>query len=94
MAFDAVILPNGGTRITHGSEVSIEGQDIIVIQAKAHRLGMYLMGQALFSRELVIVCTQGPYAPRRYAQPMIPCSAPLLEAHDDLEVVVAPKGLG
>jgi len=33
--------------------VTLEGQDVIVVQAKAERLGMYLMGQAVFSAELV-----------------------------------------
>jgi hypothetical protein len=33
--------------------VNIEGKDVIVIQAKADRLGMYLMGQGVFSEELV-----------------------------------------
>ena len=50
---DAVILPNG-PRIKAGwRDVSLKGQDVIVIQAKAHRLGMYLMGQTLFSAELI-----------------------------------------
>ena len=50
---DAIILPNreGGRR--HWREVTLEGEDVIVIQAKAERLGMYLMGQALFSAELI-----------------------------------------
>lgn len=50
---DAVILPNRDFRIAHWSEVSLEGEDVIVVQAKAKRLGMHLMGQALFSAELV-----------------------------------------
>lgn len=50
---DAVILPNGETRIAHWREVTLEGKDVIVVQAKAHRLGMYLMGQALFSAQLI-----------------------------------------
>jgi hypothetical protein len=50
---DAVILPNGETRIAHWREVSLEGEDVIVVQAKAHRLGMYLMGQAFFSAQLL-----------------------------------------
>lgn len=50
---DAVILPNGETRIAHWREVSLEGEDVIVVQAKASRLGMYLMGQTLFSAQLV-----------------------------------------
>ncbi len=50
---DAVILPKGEFRISHWNEVSLKGKDIIVVQAKANRLGMYLMGQALFSAALM-----------------------------------------
>jgi hypothetical protein len=32
---------------------TIEGKDVIVVQAKAERLGMYLMGQGVFSAELI-----------------------------------------
>ena len=37
----------------------IENRDIVVIQTKAKRLGMYLLGQALFSRHLMM-----PFRPR------------------------------
>ena len=50
---DAVILPKGEFRIAHWKEVSLKDKDIIVVQAKANRLGMYLMGQALFSAALM-----------------------------------------
>jgi len=50
---DGVIIRGGETRIAHASEVSLEGKDIIVVQTKAGRLGMYLMGQAFFSAELM-----------------------------------------
>jgi hypothetical protein len=50
---DAIILPNCEFRVAHWREVSLEGEGVIVVQAKAHRLGMYLMGQAVFSAELV-----------------------------------------
>ncbi len=50
---DAVILPKGEFSIAHWKEVSLKGKDIIVVQAKANRLGMYLMGQALFSAALM-----------------------------------------
>lgn len=50
---DAIILPNGPKRIAHWSEVKVEGQNVIVVQTKATRLGMYLLGQAVFSRELM-----------------------------------------
>ena len=50
---DAIILPKKSTHIAKGREVSLEGEDVIVVQAKASRLGMYLMGQAYFSAELI-----------------------------------------
>jgi hypothetical protein len=42
-------------RILYGAEknISLDGHDLIVVQTKASRLGMYLMGQALFSCELI-----------------------------------------
>ena len=50
---DAIIIPNEETKIKNWQEVSLENKDIICIQAKNSRLGMYLMGQALFSYELL-----------------------------------------
>jgi hypothetical protein len=50
---DGVIIKGGEFRIAHQAEVSLEGKDIIVIQTKASRLGMYLMGQAFFSAQLI-----------------------------------------
>ncbi len=50
---DAVILPNGEHRRAHYTEVNLEGKEVIVVQAKAKRLGMYLMGQTVFSAELI-----------------------------------------
>ena len=51
---DGVIILNEETRIAKANEVEIEGKDIIVVQTKANRLGMYLMGQSLFSKELML----------------------------------------
>ena len=50
---DGVVILGGELRIAKASEVDIEGKDIVVIQTKVNRLGMYLMGQAFFSRELM-----------------------------------------
>jgi hypothetical protein len=51
---DAVIILDGDNRIAHpGERVSLDGRDLIIVQTKAYRLGMYLMGQALFSRVLI-----------------------------------------
>jgi hypothetical protein len=50
---DAVIIEDGDHRIaSHGETVSLDGHDIVVVQTKVLRLGMYLLGQAFFSREL------------------------------------------
>ena len=57
----------------------IEGVDIIVVQPKVGRLGMHLLGQALFSRELmrnfapeslrtVAICEQDDEVLRRMAE--------------------------
>jgi hypothetical protein len=50
---DGVIIKGGEFRIARQSEVSVESKDIIVVQAKFDRLGMYLMGQAFFSAQLM-----------------------------------------
>src|SRR5947209_6239218 len=78
---DGLILRGGPTIIVPPSKIDIEGRDIIVIQVKASRLGMNVMGQAFFSRELmkpfnpasirtVVICTHDDSALR-----------PLAEAH-------------
>ena len=52
---DAVIILDGERRriASPAKSVSLDGHDLIVVQTKATRLGMYLMGQAFFSRELI-----------------------------------------
>jgi len=53
---DAVIIEDGEHRIASPGEAvsfSFDGRDIVIVQTKALRLGMYLLGQAFFSRELI-----------------------------------------
>ena len=50
---DAVIIPDGPFERRKANQVDITGKDIIVVQTKANRLGMYLMGQAVFSQKLM-----------------------------------------
>ena len=88
---DAVILPNGPKGQAHWSEVNISGQDVISVQAKAQRLGMYLMGQGLFSSELL----RRRFSPTS-VRSVILCAAddavlrPLLARYPEVEVVVDP----
>ena len=67
---DGVVLLDSPHLVANHREVEIENRDIVVIQTKASRLGMYLLGQALFSRHLmmpfrpssvdtVAICTKG-----------------------------------
>lgn len=72
---DGLILPNRERRQVHWREaardsLTIDREEVVVVQVKASRLGMYVMGQALFSAELlrkrfptahirsVILCTE------------------------------------
>ena len=67
---DGVIILDAPHIIAQSREVEITGKDIVVVQTKTGRLGMYLLGQALFSRHLmepfqprsirtVAICTKG-----------------------------------
>jgi hypothetical protein len=58
---DAVIIADGEHRMaSRGESISLDGHDIVIVQTKALRLGMYLLGQAFFSRELI----KDRFAPR------------------------------
>ena len=58
-SLDGVVILDAPHLIANHREVEIENRDIVVIQTKAERLGMYLLGQALFSRHLMM-----PFRPR------------------------------
>jgi len=69
--------------------VDITGERIILVQTKAGRLGMYLMGPTLFSAELV----RARFRPAAIESVAL-CAKddevlrPLLEKHDGCKVVV------
>lgn len=83
-----IILHEEHTDKLKPSDVSLEGKDVICVQAKAKRLNMYLMGQALFSRHLL-----EPYKPRSIRSVAL-CTKddtvlrPLLERYEGLDVEV------
>ena len=51
---DDLVIMDGPFEISHDVRMDITGKDVVVIQSKNKRLGMYLMGQAIFSRELIL----------------------------------------
>jgi len=88
---DAVIIPDGPTGRVHWRDISLEDRDVIVVQAKSNRLGMYLMGQTVFSAELV-----KPFGPRSVRSVAL-CKTddavlrPILEAIPGMQVIVVPE---
>jgi hypothetical protein len=84
---DALILPNEeNRRATPADYPSIKGHNVIVVQTKARRMGMYLMGQALFSARLAKA--QGAATVRSVLLCNQPDSAllPLLVSFPEVEV--------
>jgi hypothetical protein len=71
------LLVGDSKKISKPSEVSIKGRDIIVLQTKANRLGMNLMGQAIVSKKLmekfepksirsIAICSEGDSVLEQY----------------------------
>jgi hypothetical protein len=90
---DGLIILGGENERLYRAEVPLEGRDVVAVQAKARRLGMYLMGQTLFSRDLVL--RQGA----RSVESVALCTAdddllrPMLEEYDGCRVVVVDRQL-
>ena len=87
---DGVILKEGEFRLARQSEASVEGQDIIVVQTDAGRLGMYVMGQAFFSAQLM-----QRFKPRSVVSVALVAEdddvlRPLFERYPRMHVVVCP----
>jgi hypothetical protein len=85
---DGLIVLGEPTAIAESRSFDIAGRDVIAIQAKAKRLGMMLMGQCLFSRELLLAMS--PRSVRSVALCRADDSVlrPLLEAHKGCEVAI------
>ena len=67
---DGVIILGGDFKCCKTKDVDVKGKHIVVIQTKASRLGMYVLGQAILSARLmerfqpasvrsVVICTKG-----------------------------------
>ena len=87
---DGVVILGGDKKEAHWSEVDIEGKDIVVIQTKVGRLGMYLMGQAVFSAELMKRFNPRSIRSVALCERNDATLGPLLDAYPDVEVVIYP----
>ena len=85
---DGVIVLGEPTGTSSTRTFDISGRHVIAIQTKARRLGMFVMGQCLFSRNLLRA--HGPNSIRSTALCTKDDAAlrPLLEAHEGCEVVI------
>jgi hypothetical protein len=85
---DGVIVLGGEKRIAKKGDVSLEGKHIVVVQAKAKRLGMNLMGQALFSAVLMKKFKPASIRSVALCAKTDSVLAPILESYRGVEVVV------
>lgn len=88
---DAVIIKGGEFRVAKQSEISVADRDIVIVQAKARRLGMYLLGQAFFSARLM-----ERFRPRSIESVTLVVQdddvlRPLFEQYPGMRVVVCPR---
>jgi len=85
---DGLIVLGEPKSISGPIEFDLTDRDVVVVQTKAERLGMYLMGQTLFSRDLAL--SLGAKSVRSVALCIRDDEVlrPLLERHEGCEVVV------
>lgn len=87
---DGVILPNGNNEIADWRDISLENKDIIVVQAKRGRLGMYLMGQTLFSAKLMERFNPKSIKSVALCERYDSVLGPMLERYPHMEVALYP----
>lgn len=87
---DGVILANGKDEMADWREVSVEDKDIIVVQAKRGRLGMYLMGQTFFSAKLMERFKPKSIKSIALCERNDSILGPILERYPHIEIVFYP----
>ena len=87
---DGLVILDGPFEISNDVRRDIADKDVVVIQSKNKRLGMYLMGQTLFSRDLILA--KGAKSVRSVAvcRKDDKVMRPLLLAHKNIEVHFCP----
>lgn len=87
---DGLVILGAPFTVSDDARTDITDKDVVVIQSKNKRLGMYLMGQALFSRELLL--KKGARSVRSVAvcRKDDKVMRELLLAHPDIEVAFCP----
>jgi len=88
---DGVIIKDGPFQIARLPDISVEGKDIIVVQAKIGRLGMSVMGQTFFSAQLLQQrCKARSVEAVALVMGDDDVLRPLLEQYPGMRVVICP----
>lgn len=87
---DGLVILDGPFEVSDDVRMDITGKDVVVIQSKNKRLGMYLMGQALFSQELILKKGAKSVKSVAVCRKEDKVMRPLLLAHPGIEVVICP----
>jgi len=87
---DGLVILDGPFEISNDVLRDIAEKDVVVIQSKNKRLGMYLMGQTLFSRDLILA--KGAKSVRSVAvcRKDDKVMRPLLLSHKNIEMHFCP----
>ena len=88
---DGLVIMDGPFETSDDVRRDITGKDVVVIQSKNKRLGMYLMGQALFSRQLILAKGAKSVLSVAVCRKDDKVMRPMLEAHPGLEVSFCPE---
>ena len=88
---DGVIIREGEYRIAKSSEVDLADRDIIVVQTKDSRLGMYLMGQAFFSAHLMMQFKPRTIVSVALCRQNDAILGPIFESYPNMKVVLCPN---
>jgi len=87
---DGVIIRGGDHRIAKTSDVDLTDRDIIVVQTKDSRLGMYLMGQAFFSAHLMMQFKPRTIISVALCRKNDAVLGPIFESYPNMKVVECP----
>ncbi len=90
---DGVIVRGGKHRIAKAHEVDLAEQDIIIVQTKDSRLGMYLMGQAFFSLHLMIKFKPRTIHAVALCRENDAVLGPIFESYPNMKVVTWPNSV-
>jgi hypothetical protein len=87
---DGLVILDGPFETSDDVRRDITGKDVVVIQSKNKRLGMYLMGQALFSRQLILAKGAKSVLSVAVCRKDDKVMRELLEANPGIEVAICP----